>query len=727
MGIAVIILVAVLVVVCMIAAAAIYTMYVWLKRERTRFDRLAEGTFDYRMEWNEDLSRVHFSANLLTLLADCGIKADKDYIISVFSGPDVIVDGVSMSVNALKEDGVISTYTDSDGREGIIRWKSVSVTQKDRQMIYSMGTDMSHEAPGSRDELIKEFDYMKTAVSNAEAGAFSLITEGEQTVIKTTPDICSLLGFNNTDIISLERFYMLVKKEELLGVQRSFNRFLSGVSDTLYTECFVKTAIGAYHCFTIECRFNKDATDYRQLRTGMLFDTTSNRIHREAINNDSRHDALTGLYSRKGFMQQGDEFLEKCRKDGSGAAIICIQIPRLRKISTLFGIEVADTLTKLYAETMLRLTDERAVIGKMSLEDYAMLIGLTDKKEIEKLLKSITIVVENFCNNETLPSVLKEQIGIDAGVCFFDNEDDVATLYNKASVTLFSGTAEPGEVCRYFNAEVEKKVSGRDIVEHEIGEALRQGELELYYQPKVNIRTGEMIGAEALMRWNHKTQGIIMPGEFIHVAEEMGIITKIDEWGMLQACIQNRMWKDKGYPDIKISVNMSQAQLYQTDVVESVKSALEESGISAESLEVELTETMAMIDIERTVKILNDLKKLGVSISMDDFGTGYSSLSSLKILPIDILKIDRSLVYDIETNDTARCITKAIVEMGKALKLTVLAEGVETESQRAILEELGCDIAQGFLYSRPQPAAIIEREFLIPAAEKKNQAEKEQK
>ena len=223
------------------------------------------------------------------------------------------------------------------------------------------------------------------------------------------------------------------------------------------------------------------------------------------------------------------------------------------------------------------------------------------------------------------------------------------------------------------------------------------------------------------MRWNHRTQGLIMPGEFIHIAEEMGIITKIDEWGMMQACMQNKIWQDKGYDPIKISVNMSQAQLYQTDVVASVKNALEESGVSPSCLEVELTETMAMIDIDRTVSILNALKKLGVSISMDDFGTGYSSLSSLKILPIDLLKVDRSLVYDIETNKTARCITKAIVDLGKAMNLTILAEGVENNNQRDILRELGCDVIQGFLYSRPQPAAVIEKNFLIPAMEGKQE------
>lgn len=699
--------------VCILAAGALFGMAFKLRRERRRFDSLADSAFDYRLVWDEDLSHINFGEDLKKLLESCGVKPDADYVRSVFGNKSTGESaGISLCVNALKKNGVVSRYVTPAGKEGYIRWKSISADGK----IYSFGSDVGDSMTGVGSEIVSEFDYMRTAVANAEAGPFAIITEGESARIETNASMCEILGFSDKENIPLEKFYSIVKTSELLEVQRKINCFITGVTDSLYVEVSLKTSSGTYHIFTIECRLNKGATDFRRLRTGMIFDTTANRIHREAAFDSGNIDAVTGIYTRSGFMSKGEDFLEQCRKKGTSAVLVCLQVVRLRKISMLFGIEVSDDLLKLYAETMLRLTDEKAVLGKMGFSDYAMLLECSDKAEVEKLLKSIDIMIENCCNNETLPSVLKEQVGFTAGACFFDGADDIGTLYNKASVTLFSGSESQGDLCRYFDAEVEKKVSGRDIVEHEIGEALRQGELELYYQPKIDIKTGEMVGAEALMRWNHKTQGLIMPGQFISVAEEMGIITKIDEWGMLQACIQSRMWREKGYPDIRISVNMSQAQLYQTDVVESVKNALEESGIPASCLEVELTETMAIIDIDRTVSVLNALKKLGVSISMDDFGTGYSSLSSLKILPIDVLKIDRSLVYDIETNETARCIAKAIIEMGKALKLTVLAEGVETEEQRAILEELGCDIAQGFLYSKPKPAALIEREFLIPEA-----------
>lgn len=715
---------------------AVSVIVAWLalssvKAERLRFDELSESVFDYKMEWTEDFSELKFGKSLKKLLLNCGITPDRNYIRSVF-GTDIegSEGGVSLCVNAVRRSGVISEYFSADGLSGLIHWKSISLTLPDGKLkVYSLGRDITDETLSRkandqlRQQLLEEFENIKTATANADAGIFSLVTEGSSVYIKTTARICALLGFENTDTIYLDQFLSLVKKEDILDVQRQFNLFLSGANDSLFAEVSVKTIPGAYHTYTIECKYNKGAVDYRHLRSGMIFDTTVSRLNREEAFKDSQRDTITGLYNRNGFMIEGEEYLSENNDKAGGIVLVCIQVVRLRKISMLFGIEVSDTLSKLYAETLERVTGDNAVVGKVGVEDYALMFECGNEEDVENLLKKIGIVVENYCNNETLPAVLKEQASFIAGACFYDGADDISTLYNKASVTLFSGARKPGRICCFYDAKIEKAVSGRDIVEHEIGEALKLGELELYYQPKISIKTGEIVGAEALMRWNHKTQGLIMPNEFIHVAEEMGIITKIDEWGMLQACIQNRMWQEKGYDPIKISVNMSQAQLYQTDVVASVKNALAESGIDPGCLEVELTETMAMIDIDRTVSILNSLKDLGVSISMDDFGTGYSSLSSLKILPIDLLKIDRSLVYDIETNYTARQITKAIVDLGKAMDLTILAEGVETEKQKELLRELDCDIVQGYLYSKPQPAAVIERMFLIPAMEKKKAAE----
>ena len=730
MELAIILLSMLLLVACAAACIVFYVCLMQTKRERVRFDSLTENMFDYRLIWTEDLSELKFSDSLVSLIKRCGGKPDKSYVRSLFA-EEGESDSLSMCVAALKKSGVTSEYSSGDGCSGVIRWKSVAIELKNgKKQIYSLGRDISDEVVSRsvserlRSEAVKQFEYINTAAANAEAGVFSLVSDSDTVIINTSLYMCGLLGIDGSESIPLEQFYSLIKKEELLNVQKGFNHFLSGTSDTLHVEASMKIATGAYHTFAIECRCTKNAPDHTKQRTVMIFDITSRRINHDAMIKDKNRDLTTGLYNRSGFMAAGEEFLRRCHEENKPAVLVCLQVVRLRKISMLFGIDTADTLLRLYAETLLRLTDEGSVVSKMGAEEFAVLFRCSDKEAVDRLMKEIGIVVESFCNNDTLPAMLKEQAGFISGACFYDQADDVVTLYNKASATLFNGSNYSGSVCSYFDSELEQKVSGRNIVENEIGDALRHGEMELYYQPKISIKTGEIVGAEALMRWNHKTQGLIMPAQFIQIAEEMGIITKLDEWGMQQACIQNRMWQEKGYAHIKISVNMSQAQLYQTDVVASVRDALERSGISPDCLEVELTETMAMIDIDRTVSILNSLKKLGVSISMDDFGTGYSSLSSLKILPIDLLKMDRSLVIDIESNKTTRSIAKAIVEMSKAMDLTVLAEGVETEGQRDILGDLGCDVVQGFLYSRPQPAALIERAFLIPELERRTAAHK---
>lgn len=730
MDIAYVIILALLALGCFIFALTSYLFFKQYKNLQQHFDSLSDSVFDYKMTWSEDLEEVAFGKNLEKLLIGCGIKPDKNYVISVF-GDGSADGGLSLCVNALRKSGVISEYNSTDGTSGLIQWKSASVTERDGKIkIYSLGRDISEETLSRkvteqlRDDIMEEFDYIKTAESNAQAGVFAFISEGDNIFIKTAARFLQLWGFDNAEVITLEQFYSVVNRENILEIQRNISAFLSGKKDSLYIDAIIKTSSGSNRSFIIQCRYNRGVIDYRYIRTGLIFDTTLSRLDKEASYGDSCRDSITGLNNRSGFMNAGKEFLEKCNAKKITAVMVCMQVSRLTKISMLFGIEVSDTLSRLYAETLSQLLGDDAVIGKVGAEDFALLFVCDNKEVVEKLMRKVGIVVENYCNNDVLPSVLKEQSSFVAGVCFYNGKDSISDLYNKASVTLFSGQRAPGKICCYFDAGIEKKVSGRDIVEHEIGQALKLGELELYYQPKIGIKSGEIVGAEALMRWNHKTQGLIMPSEFIHIAEEMGIITKIDEWGMLHACIQNVIWQKKGYTPIKISVNMSQAQLYQTDVVASVRNALEESGVSAKYLEVELTETMAMIDIDRTISVLNSLKKLGVSISMDDFGTGYSSLASLKILPIDLLKIDRSLVYDIETNKTARQITKAIVDLGKAMDLTILAEGVENNAQKDILETLGCDIVQGFLYSKPQPAAIVEKQFLIPAMERKITARK---
>lgn len=259
------------------------------KTEKVRFDELAESIFDYKMDWTEDLSEVKFGENLKKLLVSCGITPDKNYVKSVF-GSDIegVEGGMSLCVNAVRKSGVISEYFSAGGVNGLIHWKSVSFTLPDgKTKVYSLGRDISDETISRnvteqmRQQLVEEFEYIRTASANADAGMLSFVCEGNTVYMKTSNRLCAQLGFENTEIIYLDRFLSLVKKEDVLVVQRQINRFISGETNSLYVEASLKTALGVYHTFILDCKYNSGAIDYHHLRTGMIFDTTVGRMNKD--------------------------------------------------------------------------------------------------------------------------------------------------------------------------------------------------------------------------------------------------------------------------------------------------------------------------------------------------------------------------------------------------------------------------------------------------------------
>ena len=248
----------------------------------------------------------------------------------------------------------------------------------------------------------------------------------------------------------------------------------------------------------------------------------------------------------------------------------------------------------------------------------------------------------------------------------------------------------------------------RLTLERSLRDAVERGEMEVYYQPRVDIKTRRAVGFEALVRWNHPQLGLVSPAQFIPLAEETGLIIPLGEWVLRTACRQNREWQAAGLPPVRISVNLSAAQFTQQDLFEVVTGILEEVGLAADWLELEVTESMLMKDAESTVETLKQLKSAGIHLSIDDFGTGYSSLSYLKRFPIDALKIDRSFIREVTTNPDDAAIATSIILMGHSLRLSVVAEGVEEESQLAFLQVLQCNEIQGYLFSPPVPAARAE-------------------
>lgn len=417
-------------------------------------------------------------------------------------------------------------------------------------------------------------------------------------------------------------------------------------------------------------------------------------------------DDMTGLPNRDGFMRIGREMLEHCRNRSDGEIILIVfDVDRLRLINTLFGTNEGDKVVCAFAEAIKHVAGKGDVVGRVDTDDFALLTR-THGKNADLIIEEFSKILHTLITN----NAVSDQVNFYAGICKFDGQDDIYTLFNKANLCLL--THADNQHISEFTHDMESRMVENEMMRSEMLDALKNGQFELYYQPKVSFKTGEIIGVEALIRWHHPVKGFVPPCDFIPLAEQFGIITKIDEWGLMTACRQGKKWRDMGLPAITISVNMSQAQFMRTDVYTTVVNALKETGFDAHYLEIEVTETMAMTDIEHTVNVLNKIHSLGVSISMDDFGTGYSSLASLKTIPFDVLKIDRSLVCDVNDNDTSRRITSAIVAMGKALKMVVLAEGVETDEQSKLLTDLGCDLAQGYYYSKPQPAEKIEEMLL---------------
>jgi EAL domain-containing protein (putative c-di-GMP-specific phosphodiesterase class I) len=253
------------------------------------------------------------------------------------------------------------------------------------------------------------------------------------------------------------------------------------------------------------------------------------------------------------------------------------------------------------------------------------------------------------------------------------------------------------------------RIVERLALESSLRRGLERGEFEVYYQPQVNVRTGQVVGVEALVRWHHPERGLVLPAEFISVAEETGLIVPLGEWVLRTACAQNKAWQEAGLPPMRVAVNLSARQFQQRSLTDIVAQVLEETGLSPHLLELEVTESVAMQDLDFTITMLRNLREMGVQIAIDDFGTGYSSLAYLKRFPIDAVKIDRSFVCDLMVDPNDAAIVTTVITMAHSLELSVIAEGVETEAQLAFLNQQQCDEMQGFLFSKPVPAGVLEK------------------
>ncbi|MHB1085540.1 MAG: EAL domain-containing protein [Thiobacillus sp.] len=417
----------------------------------------------------------------------------------------------------------------------------------------------------------------------------------------------------------------------------------------------------------------------------------------------AHYDSLTGLPNRLLLQSRLRHALESAERHQYRVAVLYIDLDRFKNINDSLGHPVGDELLEALSQRMQERLRDEDTLGRLGGDEFLLI--LEDVQRPEDAAGIAMEIINMLEHSFALPSGHEVYVGASIGISLYPEDGTSSTeLIQHADVALYQAKETGRNTFSFYTPGLTRAVDEWLGMEARLRRALAQNEFVLHYQPQVELHSGRIIGCEALVRWNDPELGLIPPNRFIPLAEETGLIVPLGEWVLHQACVQARAWIDAGLPALSLSVNLSTRQLRQPDIATHIATILEKTGLPAEFLKLELTESMIMGHGEEAVTLLYSLKALGLRLSIDDFGTGYSSLAYLKRFPIDELKIDQNFVRDIPGDSDDMEIAAAIIGLAHGLRLNVVAEGVETEAQRTFLLEQGCQVFQGFLFSRPLPA-----------------------
>jgi diguanylate cyclase (GGDEF)-like protein len=439
-------------------------------------------------------------------------------------------------------------------------------------------------------------------------------------------------------------------------------------------------------------------------------DITEWQEAQEQITHMARHDALTNLPNRTLFREQLEKALRLVRRSDQ-LAVFCLDLDHFKEINDSLGHPVGDALLKQVAGRLGECITEHDTVARLGGDEFAIVQFCSDCDPSAVALLASHIVEKigepyDIGGHQLIVGV---SVGISLAAEDGKNPDE---LLKEADLALYRAKADGRGTYRFFETGMDARAQARRVLELDLRAALHRDEFEVYYQPIRDVASDSVVAFEALVRWNHPLRGMIAPANFIPLAEETGLIIPLGDWVLRQACLDAAGWSE----DITVAVNLSPVQFKHPNLVLSVKAALLASNLPADRLELEITESVLLQNSETTLAVLHELRGFGVRISLDDFGTGYSSLSYLRSFPFDKIKIDRSFVTDLATRDDSMAIVRAVTGLGKSLGIVTTAEGVETEAQFELLRREGCTQAQGYLFSKPRPAAEVEAMLSRPRA-----------
>lgn len=598
--------------------------------------------------------------------------------------------------------GTVTTYETSvlhkDGHQMDLRVKNIPVIVEGEVVgVFGIFTDIT-ESNHAKEALIEAESKYRSLVEQSIMGVYII---QDHKIVYSNPRLQEILGYSQEELSVLQLKDYIYEEDIPLITENISKRMNRNVQSNRYEyRAIKKDGTIAY------LEVYGSTAIYRGENAGMgtIADITDRKKSEETIQYMAYYDHLTGL-PNSNFL---NERLVELVQDHKETAVLLLELDRLKTIKDTVGQETGNSLVLVASERIKQVLGDRDILTRWQEDKFVILLPNTDHERTTQIAKMILEAIAQPLTNVQHDVYVNPSMGISL---YPTDGDTTEILLDMANSALNYAKKHGNNSFHFYTKDLNRKSRENLELEMDLYKAIEMEELILHYQPQFHLSTGEYIGNEALIRWNHPKRGVVSPLDFIPIAEETGLIIPIGEWVLKTACAQNKAWQMAGFPPIVISVNLSSRQFAQTNLVEVVERVLAETKLDAKYLDLEITESMTM-DVDRTICILQALKKIGVKISIDDFGTGYSSLSYLKEFSIDSLKIDQSFIRDCHLDQSNATIVKTIISMAHHLNIQVIAEGVEMKEHLDFLQQNLCDAVQGYFLSKPIPAEKIEEQFL---------------
>jgi diguanylate cyclase (GGDEF)-like protein/PAS domain S-box-containing protein len=593
----------------------------------------------------------------------------------------------------------------ADGQIAWVLERGVGIRNSHGQPAWIEGYIQDISERMAVDEMMREaVRRYESLFENATEGIFQTTPDGRY--LSANPALARIYGHATPD----ELISHLHDIEHQLYVQperrAEFVRLMQEQGTVRNFESQVYTRDGRIIWISENARVVRHADGSVQFYEGTVVDITERREHEAALEYQAHHDSLTGLPNRALLPDRIEQAIAQAGRSGKQVAVVFVDLDHFKLINDSLGHHVGDRLLLEVASRLKTCVRGNDTVVRQGGDEFVLVLAEQQgEDDILAVVSRLLDAVSQPWTDNGQEYGLSCSIGVS---CFPQDGDESGALLRSADAAMYQAKASGRSTYHFYTPELNQAVSERLELENSLRHALEREEFRVYYQPRIDVASSRIVGAEALIRWDCPGKGIVPPDSFISIAEETGLIIPIGQWILREACRQNSAWRRAGLPPIAVSVNLSPIQFRHTGLVDSVAAALTEAGLDPKSLELEVTESFVMHDAERINVAMQSLKALGVDIAVDDFGTGYSSLSYLKRFPVDRLKVDKSFVRDIDSDPDDAAIVRAIITLGHALNLRVVAEGVETAAHLDYLKLHGCDEVQGYYFSRPVPASQLE-------------------